>query len=190
MSLLNDPNYTDCPATPETVILGLDDDEKDPVYIVQYVQTNAEGKAPENSNVWEGPTLTLTKNQAHHSRLLDAIIREDNQAEVIPVFSSSMSESAWRRCMDYLIHHGNSPITIPAKPLKHDDLKMVWEDPWDVDFIDTIFEECKDRQPLYDFIRACDYLDISPGVILGCTKLASVVRGHKIGDLDALLGLA
>ena len=131
----------------------------------------------------------LTVAETRHSTVLSTMIEGDKEALVIPIPLSSVTPYAFDRCVDYLKHHGDKDIVIASRPLKTKFLKEAWADPWDSDFMDQIAADSEKGHRLYEVILGANYLSMGPLVHLVASKLALMMRGRPLDEVDRLLDL-
>ena len=88
---------------------------------------------------------------------------------------------------EYLVHHDGNDITQIDKPIsslnmsevKTEDNKML--DSWDVEFVNKL-----KLKELLKLIEAANYMDIKGLLDLCCAKLATIIKGEKIEDVEKL----
>lgn len=158
-------------------------DNQDIYYNIQYIRDE-----DLKTDVDSGPVIMLSKNQLYHCGFL-VTAAEDLTTNTLYVPQSSMSENTWRNCMNYLIHHGNNPITSPTQPITSCDMNELCKDRWDVQFMEDVKNQLPQCEEIWNFIRACNYLQIVPGMQLACVKIATMVKGKKLNDICKDIGV-
>lgn len=129
----------------------------------------------------DGLSLVISRTNASLSELIQTTLESDPTAEEA---SLQVSGAILQRVVDYLNHHqGVAPAEI-EKPLTSAKMEDVCSDRWDAEFINSFGPE---RQKLYDIVKAANYLGIKPLLLLGTSKVASLIKGVPVKDIKKVL---
>lgn len=124
----------------------------------------------------------LTKDEMVFSELLKTVSNNDFKKEDIPL--PSIDSSIMSKIAIYMKYHSKNPIPENNSPDKVTScsLKENIKCQWDVDFIENTIMGNPDtaKENLYSLIRAANYMDIQPLLQLGCTKIASMIKGKSL----------
>jgi hypothetical protein len=89
------------------------------------------------------------------------------------------------KIVEYINHYkGVFPSERISKPLSHREFKLCLPKNrlWEADYINI-----DDKKIVYDIILAANYLDIKPLIDLGCSKVASWIKGKPIEQIKNIL---
>jgi S-phase kinase-associated protein 1 len=158
--------------TKSFTVSGLDDDVKEEVYQV----------------VVQDKIYSFTKQEISLSNFIKTCIKDASDRGEEMVFKiSNISIEMMNIVEEYLRHHNGNTTPEIIKPLptlkmnevKTEDEKLLNE--WDVDFVMKF--ELKD---LIKVIEAANYMDVKPMLDLCCARLATIIKGEKIEDLEKM----
>jgi hypothetical protein len=139
----------------------------------------------------ENQKYIVTLEDLHHSTFLTTAVEDKTATELPIVGADYLTPYAMKMVIRYLNHHKTKPIESPEKPMKDKDLKKLWKDPWDPDFAEEILKDGDTTvicSKLMEVIQAANYLGITPLLNLMATKIASVIKGAKMEDIDTITG--
>jgi len=143
----------------------------------------------------EKKSYSFTKTQLSISTLLNNCVSNQtfdnsNELEITVKINSKMMDII----NEYLIHHNGTDIKTIDKPIsslnmaevKFEDNTTI--DTWDVDFINNLSTPCPGAglKTLLELIEAANYMDMKGLLDLCCAKLATIIKGEKIDDIEKL----
>ena len=128
----------------------------------------------------DGLSYTLPADCAILSELIrTTLTMEDSDEIILPSISGGMLELV----VEYLQQHrGLQPCAI-VKPLQSSRMQDIC-DVWDATFIDRL-----EKQDLYNMVHAANYMHIDCLFQLCCAKIASMLKGVPLNDLDKTLAI-
>ena len=148
---------------------GLDGDNNEEQYITLISKNKAK--------------ILLPINYIGISKLLQTSLEEDKSADEIEL--NCASEKIVELVVEYIIHHKGTPGPEISIPLRTSELKNACKDQWDVEFMERVMA-CG-KQTLYDLILCANYMDIACLLNLGCATVATLLKGHPMEDIEAIL---
>lgn len=131
----------------------------------------------------DGVSFTLDRKNACLSNLVKTSLESDPFATELPM--PGVKGVVLKRVVVYLNHRKGIAAAPIEKPLRSKLMKDVCKDAEDAAFIDGIGEH--NRQDLYDLILAANYMDIKCLLILGCAKVASLIKGQPLEKIKEIL---
>jgi len=131
----------------------------------------------------DGKEIPIRKTDLEKSEFIRTVMEscsEDDRTIPLPNVSSETLENV----LCFTRHYEEAPMKKIPKPLPSANLEDVL-DPWYVKYITSIGLQA----PLYDLLRAANYLDIPPLQDIACARVASLIRGKDASEMKKVLGI-
>lgn len=123
-------------------------------------------------------SVVIQKSYASISNVIKHTLDLDPDATVLPL---AIDSKILEYIGDYFNHHKGCELPSIPKPLLSNNFQNVCKDPWDYEFIE---KHAKDISVLYEIIKSANYLDISSLMHLGCAKIATLLKGKNINEIN------
>merc|ERR1719517_354474 len=147
--------------------LGLDAEIDDALYLLSSDDAN-------------GQKFKIDRQSAMMCNLVKSIIEGDADAKTIEI--KKVSTDILKLIVDYLIHHkGKVPADI-AKPIRSVKMEKIVEDAWDANFINA-----QSKRNIFQIILGANYMDIKSLLHLGCSKIATMIKGKSPEEIKKIL---
>lgn len=130
----------------------------------------------------------LTRTQLSHSKVfMDQLDLKEGVSELCVL--EYVNPDSLELIVEWLVHHDGKAVKLPEVPLKSSNISDAWEDPWDTEFINRVFQEGNPKR-MFDLYSSANYLDINPLARLCATKCACVIKSKKsIEEIAVALGV-
>lgn len=113
---------------------------------------------------------------SNFSGLIKDILVDSGVSEELPL--PRISKHMLDILLQFAIHHNfNLPSSIP-RPLNKSNFSEIIEDSWDVEFINRFTQE-----ELNQLLAAADFMNFAPLLDLGCSFIASKIKGKEVETL-------
>lgn len=144
--------------------------------------------------------LPIRRKAAQHSKFLMTALEGDDSSEIKEIPVPGCPTEILGYIIEYLEYHQKVPVPENniKRPLTEKTYRGNVQCQWDCDFLDHVMEigdkyEHKDhknvvgKQNLYDLIRAANYMDINPLLLLACSRVAFMIKGVPVADTENIL---
>lgn len=111
--------------------------------------------------------------------VMESCCEEDHR---IPL--PNVSNETLQNVLRFTRHYHQEPMRKIPRPLPSGNLEEVL-DPWYHDYILSIGQQT----PLYDLLKAANYLDIMPLQDIACARVATLIRGKDASEMKKVLGI-
>merc|ERR1712098_892035 len=125
--------------------------------------------------------FSISRKAALMCNLVKNIIEGDKTAKEIEI--KKVDGPILNLVVEYLKHHdGKVPAEI-AKPIRSVKMEKIVEDPWDAEFINK-----QTKKAIFQIILGANYMDIKSLLHLGCSKIATLIKGKSHEEIKKILG--
>ena len=129
----------------------------------------------------DGQTFpNVDKRHASMSKLVRNVLEGDPHADAIPILG--VEAAVLRLVVDYMQHHKSQPIATIATPLRGTDLSTLTSA-----FDAKLMMDCASDHLVFDIIDAANYMEIPRLVELGQAKVASLLKGRPLHEMQDVL---
>ena len=116
------------------------------------------------------------------SPILKTMIDDTGKEGEIPIPNTHMS--TLKKVFEYCEHYRTSVPKEISRPLKNNNLAQHGVEEWDVNFIDM-----GSVDEIIDIVVAANFLGIEPLLVLGCAKIASLIKGKSTEEIREIFNI-
>jgi S-phase kinase-associated protein 1 len=124
----------------------------------------------------------VSRKAAKISSLIEEAMLNDNDDDIPIIPLLEVDSTMLEKIIQFLEHHENDPFLEPEKPLKSNILKEVVTE-WDANFITV------DNETFYAIVKAADYLNIRPLIVLCICFLVTESKGKERDEIMKRWGM-